>query len=71
MGHLAEETILLHLAVAKMVAHDAERTRGVSEVAGGPGRRQPFNKEGTQSLVLPVSRHFGVEEEAGFFGGFR
>jgi len=45
------------------MAHDAEGARRIAEAAGRFGRRQLFDKEGTQGLVLPLPRDCRLQEE--------
>jgi hypothetical protein len=48
----------------KLVAEDAERTRGVAEATGDIMRGLTIDEKGTQRFVLSVERLFGDQEEA-------
>jgi len=55
--------------VAKLMAEDAEGTRGITESVGDFDRGKLLDEEGTQSFVLPLETRFGGEEEGGIAGG--
>ena len=53
---------------AELMAQDAEAPGGVAEAFGGFGGGEVIDEVGSKSLVLPVGRVFGREENKGEIG---
>jgi len=51
--------------LAEVMDEDAKAAGGVTATASGFGRRESFDEEGAEGLVLAVSGVLRLEEEAG------
>ena len=69
LGNAREEPGAKVGIVAKLMAEDAEGTRGITESAGDLDRGKLLDEEGTQGFVLPLETRFGGEEEGGIASG--
>ena len=66
--NLAEEGGALLGVMAELMAQDAEGAGRIAEALGGFGRRELFDEESAQGLVLPLEGLFGGKEDGGGLG---
>jgi len=66
--NLAEESGALFGVVAELVDQHAKGAGRITEALGGLGRKELFDEESAQGLVLPLKGLFGGKEEGGGLG---